>query len=88
MDLYKLSPTRIVLLQIPRGPAADPQERAPGRFIESVSSRARVITLPSDLFRDLERPEIFVDGLHLNREGRALFTDRLTDRMAAILASN
>ena len=34
---------------------------------------------------DLERPEYFADGLHLNRDGRPIFTVRLAQRVDSIL---
>jgi lysophospholipase L1-like esterase len=34
---------------------------------------------------DLERPELFADGLHLNRDGRPIFSERLAAKTESIL---
>jgi len=88
LNLYKASPTRIILVQVPRGPAPNPRQRAPAQFIRTIAGRPRVKTIPSEMFHDLERPDVFADGVHLNAEGRVLFSDRLTDQVATILAND
>jgi len=79
LDDYKKSPTRLIFLQLPRGPVIDPAESRPHNtgFVLSAAQSPRVGVLPSDTFTDLERPDLFADGLHLNREGRAIFSQRL-----------
>jgi hypothetical protein len=77
LDFYKDSPTRIVFLQLPRAPLHTPESPVPARFLKSVLSKPRVAALPGETFEDLERPELFFDGLHLNRFGRAIFSARL-----------
>jgi hypothetical protein len=83
LEDYRNSPTRLVFLQLPRAPLVDPAKSQPHNtgFITSAAQTPRVDTLPSETFTDLERPEVFFDGLHLNRDGRAIFSQRL----AAIL---
>lgn len=88
LDLYKDSPTRIVFLQLPRGPLVQPVAVQPSlqpRFVDSAALAPRVTVLPEETFEDLERPELFADGLHLNHDGRPLFTKRLAARVDAIL---
>jgi len=87
LDLYRNSPTRIVFLQLPRSPLPLPDRRVPPRFIQSVASRPRVSILPEDRFRDLEQPDLFADGLHLNSDGRGIFSARLADSIVQILES-
>jgi len=41
--------------------------------------------LPASTFRDLERPDFFADGLHLNRSGRPIFTTRMAEQVSAVL---
>ena len=79
LDDYRNSPTRLIFLQLPRGPVIDPAESQPHNagFVSSAAKSPRVRILPSDTFTDLERPELFFDGLHLNRDGRAIFSKRL-----------
>jgi len=45
----------------------------------------RVTILPGEMFRDLEHPEVYADGLHLNHVGRPLFSERLGRKVAEIL---
>ncbi len=86
LDLYKDSPTRLIFLQLPRAPMVNPNA-PPGRaarFVDTAARLPRVTVLPPDTFMDLERPELFADGLHLNKDGRPLFSARLADRVEAI----
>ncbi len=87
LDLYKDSPTRIIFLELPGGPLPPPRRETPARFIESVWRRPRVTVLPGETFRDLERPEVYADGLHLNHAGRPIFSERLGAKMAEIAGS-
>jgi hypothetical protein len=76
-DLYKDSPTRIVLLELPRAPLPKPDGATPAVFLKTTLPREHVQVLAASTFRDLEQPEYFFDGLHLNRKGRAIFSARL-----------
>ena len=87
VDLYRNSPTRIVFFQIPLSPLAFHHSTVAPRFLESVSSRPRVTILPQARFRDLEQPELFADGLHLNRDGRKIFSERLALDVERVLAT-
>ena len=86
LDLYKDSPTKIIFVQLPRGPLVNPQTPNGPGFVDSASKLPRVTVLPADTFTDLERPELFADGLHLNREGRPIFSQRLAQNVDEILA--
>lgn len=86
VDLYKDSPTRLIFLQLPRGPAVNPDTLAGRGFVDAVRHTPRVDVLPANTFADLERPELFADGLHLNRDGRPLFSERLATKVDSILA--
>lgn len=77
LDFYRDSPTRVVFLQLPRAPLHIPENPVPPRFLTAALTRPRVSALPRETFEDLERPELFFDGYHLNRAGRALFSARI-----------
>ena len=84
LDLYKDSPTRLIFLQLPRGPLVNPKpfpEPNGVRFVDSAAHSPHVTVWPADTFTDLERPEVFADGLHLNREGRPIFSARLAEKV-------
>jgi hypothetical protein len=85
LDLYNDSPTRIVFLELPRAPLPRPESPQPPRFLQWALGRPRVSALPSGTFRDLERPELFFDGLHLNKIGRALFTERIAAQVPPLI---
>jgi hypothetical protein len=86
-DLYKDSPTRVILLELPRAPLPKPESSTPRFFLSSALPRAGVVALDSGTFHDLERPEYFFDGLHLNRAGRALFSARLGREVAELVGA-
>jgi len=79
LDLYKNSPARIIFLQLPRAPLHIPENPTPPRFLSSALRRPRVAALPRATFEDLETPELFFDGYHLNRDGRAVFSRRVAE---------
>lgn len=81
LALYKNSPTRIIFIQIPRAPLPIPLSQNPQLFLESVQDHPNITILPVDTFEDLQRPDLFADGLHLNHVGRAAFSDRLGARI-------
>ncbi|SPE42791.1 conserved exported hypothetical protein [Candidatus Sulfopaludibacter sp. SbA3] len=83
-DLYRNSPTRVILLELPRAPLPKPESVTPSYFLNAALPRDGVIALDRTTFRDLERPEFFFDGLHLNRAGRAIFSERLGRNVAAL----
>ncbi len=89
LDLYKDSKTRLIFLQLPRAPmmnpnAAEPREST--RFVDRAERTPRVTALPAPTFMDLERPDLFADGLHLNRAGRPIFSERLAAKTEEILS--
>jgi hypothetical protein len=88
IDLYKESDTRLIFLQTPRSPiplpARGPIESAPDlRFL--LHTRSNVIFVDEDAFIELEQPRYFYDSIHLNADGRNIFTKQLGDRVAEIL---
>jgi hypothetical protein len=85
LDLYKDSRTRIVFLELPRGPIPQPESQAPPAFLRWALTRPRVSAIPQGFFRDLERPEVYYDGLHLNKTGRALFSERLAGQVQRLI---
>jgi hypothetical protein len=86
LDFYKDSPTRMIFLQLPRGPLVKPgTERDPG-FVDGAARISNVSVLPAETFTDLESPDMFADGLHLNRQGRPVFSQRLAGQVESLLA--
>ena len=88
LDLYKDSQTRIVFLELPGGPVPPPEPTVPARYFDSVAHQPRVTVLPKEMFRDLERPDFYADGLHLNVNGRPVFSERLGRKVAELMGVN
>jgi hypothetical protein len=72
LDLYKDSPTKVIFLELPRGPVPLPPTATPETFPAWAMARSHAAVLPSGTFRDLERTDLYFDGLHLNKIGRGL----------------
>jgi hypothetical protein len=87
LDLYKGSATKFIFLQLPRAPWPIPEPPTPARFLESVAQNPNITVMPQDTFKDLEHPEVFADGLHMNHVGQGIFSKRLADRMVALEAA-
>lgn len=77
IDLYRRSKTRILFIEYPRAPLPPQATAAPWTFTVWAARQPRVTVADPQTFRDLESPEDFADGLHLNTRGRDLFTPRL-----------
>jgi hypothetical protein len=41
--------------------------------------------LPQNTFRDLENPDLFFDGLHLNKTGRGLFSGKIATQVSPLI---
>jgi hypothetical protein len=88
IELLRGSKTRVIFFEIPRSPLPLPDSPDSARFINEAVRQAGVTALPQNTFRDLERPELFADGLHLNKTGRAIFSKRLAEDVAHLLESS
>ncbi len=87
IDLYRKSATRIVFIEMPRGPLLQPPGKIPATFIDWARKQPHVVVVDASTFRGLETPQTFFDGLHLNREGREKFTSLFAARMGDVLAN-
>ncbi len=81
VDYYAGTKTKVVFIEMPRGPLSPQEFTEPAYFIDNVRTRPGVAVLPVDTFHDLERPELFSDGLHLNHSGRPLFSEHLAQKL-------
>jgi hypothetical protein len=81
VDLYRGSQTKIIVYQVPRGPSMPPYPRARLRFttVQVLAKRPWVTIVDRHKFEPLEKPELFGDLLHLNSDGRAIFTPMLSN---------
>ena len=89
VDRYRTSPTRVIFVQLPRGPVVRPASLVVKKSssIREFASRRGVKLAPEHLFDEIERPEWFGDATHMNNEGGARFSRILAREIARILDS-
>jgi hypothetical protein len=87
IDRYRNSRTKIVFLRLPRGPIPRPAwlARSAGSAIREFASQANVLMMDEGFFNPLEHPELFADGMHMNKPGVALFSTMLAREIGRIL---
>ncbi len=76
LDYYRGSGTKIFLLRVPRAPVSPPE--VPPKLnsaARQLAGQPDVVVLDEHLLDSLERPELFWDSMHLNREGMIQFTE-------------
>jgi hypothetical protein len=76
---YRGTATRVVFFRLPRGPVPRPEAMVKklSSSIRELASQPNVVLLNEHAFDSLERPELFMDPLHLNAEGIARFSRML-----------
>lgn len=87
LDRYRGSRTKVIFVRLPRGPVARPDNlvKKLSSSIREFAARPGVILMDEHAFESLERPDLFKDGLHLNREGAARFSAMLAAETKRIL---
>ena len=85
-DHYRGSRTKLIFLQVPLAPLPPPPlPRKPNSAIRQLALRPNVVVLDEHFFDELERPELFGDPLHLNRDGTERFSHMLAAEVGRIL---
>jgi hypothetical protein len=85
---YAGGSAQVFIVRLPFSPfpaAFDDASRPLASFVRSAAGLASVTIVPETTFTDLERPETFFDGRHLNAEGRRALTERLGGLLAQSL---
>ncbi len=79
-DLYRNSKTRLIFFRLPRAPFPRPDYPAahPHSALRDLATQPNVTLIDEHLLDSLERPEYFLDEMHLNIEG----VQRLTPLVA------
>jgi hypothetical protein len=87
IDRYRDSRTKIVFVRLARGPIPRPDHLVGKKSasIREFASRPNVILCAEHAFESLERPELYKDALHLNREGSARFSVLLVEEVGRVL---
>jgi hypothetical protein len=87
IDRYRNSRTKIIFLRLPRGPIPRPARlaRSSSSVIREFASRPNVLVMDEGVFEPLEHPELFADGMHMNKPGVALFSAMLAREIGQML---
>ena len=88
VERYRGSPTKIIFLRLPRGPIPRPESlmvRNSGSIRELAAAYPNVLLADEHAFDSLEHPELFKDGMHLNREGINRFSVMMADEVMRLL---
>ena len=89
VEHYRGSATRIIFLKLPRGPIPRPDSlrvRTDSTIRELAKANPNVMMTDEHAFDSLEHPELFKDGMHLNREGINRFSLMMADEVMRLLA--
>jgi hypothetical protein len=86
-DRYRGSRTKLIFIRLPRGPWVRPDQPAPNPHssVRDFGELPGVIVCPEHTFDFLERPELFMDELHLNGPGSAAFSPALGREVVRLL---
>ncbi len=87
IDHYRGSRTKVIFMRLPRGPIPRPAflARSTGSVIREFAARPNVLMVNEHLFDSLERPEMFADGMHMNKQGVAQFSTILAREIGRML---
>jgi hypothetical protein len=85
-DHYRGSGTKLIFLRVPRAAISPPD--APPKLnsaVRQIASQPDVIVLDERLFNQLEHPDLFWDGWHLNHDGLVQFSRILAAEVRRVL---
>jgi hypothetical protein len=86
IEYYRGSGTKLIFLRVPRAPTSPPDPPPKlNSAIRQISSEPGVIVLEEHLFDQLEHPDFFWDGWHLNRTGMEAFSRLLATEVRRVL---
>jgi len=87
LERYCGSPTKIIFVRLARAPIPRPDGlvRKKSSTIRDFASRPNVLLCDEHAFDSLEHPELFRDGMHLNRAGIARFSPMLAEEISRML---
>jgi len=86
IEHYRGSGTKLIFMRVPRAPVSPP-DPAPklNSAIRQIASQPDVVVLDEGLFDQLEHPDFFWDGWHLNRPGMEAFSRLLGSEVRRVL---
>jgi hypothetical protein len=88
IDYYRGSRTRVIFLRMPRGPVIRPYPYSTkSSVVREFVAQGQAILLDEHMCDELERPEFFIDHMHLNEGGCERFSELLARAVHAALGS-
>jgi hypothetical protein len=83
---YRGSRTRLIFVRLARGPVVR-QGLTTDRTssVREFARRGEIVLLDEHYFDSLERPELFVDALHMNEQGATVFSEMLAREVTRVL---
>ena len=82
IDYYRGSGTKLIFMRVPRAAISPPDDPPKlNSAIRQIASQPDVIVLDEHVFNQLEHPELFWDGWHLNRDGMEQFSRLLASEV-------
>lgn len=88
VEYYRGSRTKVIFMRLPRGPVVRPQPSGPKTSVaREFGRRGEAVLMDEHLCDEVERPELFIDPLHMNGPGAAKFTLRLAAAVRGILGA-
>jgi hypothetical protein len=86
MDYYRGSGTKLIFMRVPRAAISPPDEPPKlNSAVREIASQPDVIVLDERLFNQLEHPDLFWDGWHMNRDGMEQFSRLLASEVRRVL---
>jgi hypothetical protein len=86
VDYYRGTRTRVIFFRLPRGPVVRPYPMSTSAsVVRDLGAQGRAIVLDEHLLDSLERPELFMDEIHLNGVGCELFSAMLAREVGRAL---
>jgi hypothetical protein len=86
IDYYRGSRTKLIFMRVPRAPISPPDPPPnPNSAIRQIASQSNVIVLDENVFDQLEHPDFFWDGWHMNRPGMEAFSRLLASEVRRVL---
>lgn len=87
LDRYAGTGTKLVFVMLPRGPVVRPAVKTVSSSIREFGGAGRAVVGEEHRYEELERPEMFKDGLHLNRAGARRYGELLVEELARVLGA-
>jgi alginate O-acetyltransferase complex protein AlgI len=85
---YEAAGVPVFFVRIPTRPAHREATQIPSGSLLAIADAHRARLIPASAYMALERPELFADEDHLNREGSLRFSRLLGQDVAAMLAAD